>query len=179
LFAVMRGIRRHYDRLANQLKPEPGGMILPSRIRAIVLVSQLHRPALRALAYARATRPDTLTALTVSIATEDVRRLQQDWEERHIPVPLTILDSPYRDLTESVLTYVSRLARENPRDLIVVYVPEYVVSRWWEHLLHNQSALRLKARLLFQRNVLVTNVPWPIDPHVPNQRTAERDTVPV
>jgi amino acid transporter len=163
LFLMMRAIRRHYDRVAAQLKPEPGGMILPSRIHAVVLVSQLHRPTLRALAYARATRPDTLTALTVSITPGEIRELQTEWDERDIPVALTIIDSPYRDLTESVLAYVAELNRDHPRDLIVVYVPEYVVSRWWEHLLHNQSALRLKARLLFQRNVMVTNVPWQLD----------------
>jgi amino acid transporter len=164
LFLLMRAIRRHYDRVAAQLTPEPGGMVLPSRIHAVVLVSQLHRPTLRALAYARATRPDTLTALTAAITLEDVRRLQDDWNDRDIPVPLTIVDAPYRDLTESVLEYVAEVHRDHPRDLIVVYIPEYVVSRWWEHLLHNQSALRLKARLLFQRNVMVTSVPWQLDP---------------
>jgi amino acid transporter len=164
LFLLMRAIRRHYDRVAAQLVPEPGGMVLPSRIHAVVLVSQLHRPTLRALAYARATRPDTLTALTAAIKPEDVGHLQDEWNERDIPVPLTVVEAPYRDLTESVLDYVARVHQDNPRDLIVVYIPEYVVSRWWEHLLHNQSALRLKARLLFQRNVMVTSVPWQLDP---------------
>jgi hypothetical protein len=163
LYAAMRGIRRHYDRVAAELAPEPGGMVLPSRIHAVVLVSKLHRPTLRALAYARATRPDTLTALTVAISPDEVHRLQMDWDERGIPVRLTVLDSPYRDITGSVLAYVSNLAAEHPRDLIVVYIPEYVVDRWWEQVLHNQSALRLKARLLFQRNVMVTNVPWQLD----------------
>uniref|UniRef100_UPI002615C17D APC family permease n=1 Tax=Mycobacterium sp. TaxID=1785 RepID=UPI002615C17D len=148
LFLLMRAIRRHYDRVAAQLAPEPGGMVLPSRIHAVVLVSQLHRPTLRALAYARATRPDTLTALTAAITPEDVRHLQADWNDRDIPVPLTVVEAPYRDLTESVLDYVAAVHRDHPRDLIVVYIPEYVVSRWWEHLLHNQSALRLTARLL-------------------------------
>jgi amino acid transporter len=164
LFLLMRAIRRHYDRVAAQLTPEPGGMTLPSRIHAVVLVSQLHRPTLRALAYARANRPDTLTALTAAISAEDVRHLQDEWSDRDIPVALTVVDSPYRDLTESVLDYVARRHRDHPRDLTVVYIPEYVVSRWWEHLLHNQSALRLKARLLFQRNVMVTSVPWQLDP---------------
>jgi amino acid transporter len=171
LFLMMRAIRRHYDRVAVELTPEPGGMVLPSRVHAVVLVSQLHRPTLRALAYARATRPDTLTALTVSFTSEDVRGLQREWNERGIPVSLTIIDSPYRDVTQSVLDYVSELHDQHPRDLIVVYVPEYVVGRWWEHLLHNQSALRLKARLLFQRGVMVTNVPWQLDSTHADTRT--------
>jgi len=59
-----------------------------------------------------------------------------------------------------VLEYVATLRRTSPRDLVVVYIPEYVVGHWWEHVLHNQSALRLKARLLFQRGIMVTSVPW-------------------
>jgi len=163
LFAMMRAIRRHYDRVAVELTPEPGGMLLPARVHAVVLVSRLHRPTIRALAYARATRPDTLTALTVAITPEEIRRLQQDWDEHDIPVPLTIVDSPYRDITGSVLGYVGRMHAEFPRDLVMVYIPEYVVGRWWEHLLHNQSALRLKARLLYKRGVMVTSVPWQLE----------------
>ncbi|WP_084557952.1 APC family permease [Hamadaea tsunoensis] len=163
LYAMMRGIRRHYDRVAAELAPAPGGMVLPSRIRAVVLVSRLHRPTIQALAYARATRPDSLTALTVAITPEEVRHLQQEWDEHDIPVPLTVIDSPYRDITGSVLGWIAELHRERPRDLIVVFIPEYVVDRWWEHLLHNQSALRLKARLLFQRGVMVTSVPWQLE----------------
>jgi amino acid transporter len=174
LFAMMRGIRRHYDRVADELVPEPGGMVLPSRIHAVVLVSRLHRPTIRALAYARATRPDTLTAVTVAITPEEVRKLQSEWNDHGISVPLRILDSPYRDITGSVLAYVADVHREHPRDLIVVYIPEYVVGRWWEHLLHNQSALRLKARLLFQRGVVVTSVPWQLGPE-PKVTEADRD----
>ncbi|MCI0688840.1 MAG: hypothetical protein L0Y54_16645 [Sporichthyaceae bacterium] len=179
LFVMMRAIRRHYDRVAVELAPEPGGMVLPGRVHAIVLVSRLHRPTLRALAYAWATRPDTLTALTVGISPDEVRQLQREWDERDIPAPLTVIDSPYRDITGPVLSYIAGLSRENPRELIVIYIPEYVVGRWWEHLLHNQSALRLKARLLFQRQVMVTNVPWQLDSGRADQRDrADEDLAP-
>jgi amino acid transporter len=160
VFFLMKAISRHYCHVAEELEPEPGGVLLPSRVHAVVLVSRLHKPTLRALAYARATRPDTLIALTVSTSPEDVALLQDDWAERGIPVSLTVLESPYRDVTAPVLHYIASLRRSSPRDLVVVYLPEYVVGHWWEHLLHNQSALRLKARLLFERGVLVTNVPW-------------------
>jgi amino acid transporter len=160
IFLLMKAIERHYQHVTAELAPEPGGMVLPSRIHAVVLVSRLHKPTLQALAYARATRPDTLTALTVASSPEDVRALQAEWAERGIPVPLTELDAPYRDITSPVLEFVAALHRDSPRDLVVIYIPEYVVGHWWEHLLHNQSALRLKARLLFQRGVMVTSVPW-------------------
>jgi amino acid transporter len=160
LFAMMSGIRRHYDRVSAELEPEPRGEVLPARIHAVVLVSRLHRPTLQALAFARASRPDTLTAVTVSTSADETRALAERWAERGIPVPLTVLDSPYRDITRPVLDFVASLRREGPRDLVAVYIPEYVVGHWWETLLHNQSALRLKARLLFQRQVMVISVPW-------------------
>jgi hypothetical protein len=125
-----------------------------------VLVSKLHTPALRALAFARATRPTTLTALTVQTNPNETQALLRDWADRNIPVPLTVLDSPYRDVTGPVLDYVTNVRRQSPRDVVCVFIPEYVVGHWWEQLLHNQSALRLKAKLLFQPGVMTTNVPW-------------------
>jgi hypothetical protein len=157
---MMKGVHRHYERVARELAPDPVGMLLPSRIHAVVLVSKLHKPTLRALAFARATHPDSLTALTVATNDNEVRDLQRQWAERDVPVKLTVLESKYRDITGPVLDYVASVRRESPRDLVVVYLPEYVVGHWWEHLLHNQSALRLKARLLFQPGVMLTNVPW-------------------
>jgi len=91
---------------------------------------------------------------------EETQRLQDEWEKRDVPVPLRVLDSPYREITRPVLSYVRSVRTENPRDLVVVYVPEYVVGRWWEQALHNQSALRLKSRLHFMPGVMVASVPW-------------------
>ncbi|GAA3096337.1 amino acid transporter [Kribbella aluminosa] len=160
VFALMKGIRRYYDRVEVELTPGPGGVTLPPRVFAIVLVSKVHTPTLRALAYARATRPTSLTAVTVATDQEASDALLLEWTEREIPVPLKVLHSPYRDVTGPVLEYVKDLRRTGPRDLVAVFIPEYVVGHWWEALLHNQSALRLKARLLFQPGVMVINVPW-------------------
>ncbi|MCO6009706.1 APC family permease [Actinoallomurus purpureus] len=160
VFLMMKGIQRHYRRVAAELEPGDDGVPLPSRIHAVVLVSKVHTPTLRAVAFARATRPNTLTALSVATSQEEADRLERAWAERDIPVPLTILDSPYRDITGPVLDYVTRIRLRSPRDVVCVFIPEYVVGRWWEHLLHNQSAFRLKARLLFRTGVMVTSVPW-------------------
>ncbi len=161
LYLLMKAIRRHYDRVALELAPDDDSKsALPSRVHAIVLVSKVHRPTLRALAYARATRPDTLEALMVNVDPLDTRALTEDWERRGLPVSLKILDSPFREITRPVLEYVRGLHRSSPRDLVTVYVPEYVVGHWWEHLLHNQSAFRLKTRLLFTPGVMVVSVPW-------------------
>jgi amino acid transporter len=160
LFLMMRGIRRHYDRVAEELAIIGEDVALPSRNHAIVLVSKIHRPTMRALAYARATRPSTIEAVTVAVDPEEAQKLQEEWDAHEIPVPLKILDSPYREITRPILEYVKSVRRRSPRDVVTVFLPEYVVGRWWEHLLHNQSALRLKTRLLFQPGVMVVSVPW-------------------
>jgi amino acid transporter len=160
IYLLMLGIRRHYDRVARELAPPEEHAVLPARNHAVVLVSQLHLPTLRAVQYARATRPDTLTAVTVNVDENDTRRLQAEWDERNLPVPLTVIDSPYREVTRPIVAYVKSLRRSSPRDVVTVFVPEYVVGHWWEHLLHNQSALRIKARLLYEPGVMVTSVPW-------------------
>jgi hypothetical protein len=132
-------------------------------VHAIVLVSKLHWPTLRALAYARATRPTVLEAVTVAVAEDEAEKLREEWERKRIPVTLKILASPYREITRPILDYVRALRTDNPSDLVIVFIPEYVVGHWWEQLLHNQSALRLKSRLLFTQGVMVTSVPWQLE----------------
>lgn len=171
IYMTMRGIRRHYETVADELTPSEDETVLPARNHVVVLVSKVHRPTLRALAYARATRPDTLTALTVNVDDAETRALQEEWDRRDLPVPLTVVESPYREVTRPILDYVKRIRRESPRDLVTVFIPEYVVGHWWEQLLHNQSALRLKGRLLFTPGVMVTNVPWQL---VSSDRRAHR-----
>jgi hypothetical protein len=163
IFALMTGIKKHYDRVADELREaeqEGRPALMPSRNHAIVLVSKLHLPTRRALAYAKATRPDVLEAVTVNVDDADTRALVAEWESNGFKVPLKVVESPYRDITKPVLDYVKRVRSSNPRDVVTVFIPEYVVGRWWEHFLHNQSALRLKGRLLFQPGVMVTSVPW-------------------
>jgi amino acid transporter len=163
IYFTMMGIKRHYDRVAVELAPDEDRPVNPARNHAVVLVSKVHQPTLRAVAYAQATRPDTLTAVTVNVDEKDTRALQQEWERRGIPVPLTVVDSPYREITRPTIEFVKSLRRDAPRDVVTVFIPEYVVGRWWEHLLHNQSALRLKGRLLFEPGVMVTSVPWQLN----------------
>jgi hypothetical protein len=159
-FGLMSLIRKHYDTVARELEDEEWDGVLPSRTHSIVLVSKLHMPTLRALAYARATRPDTLEAITVNVDEPDTRQLVKEWEASDVTVPLKVVESPYREITKPVLDYVKRVRRDSPRDVVTVFIPEYVVGHWWEQILHNQSALRLKSRLLFQPGVMVTSVPW-------------------
>ncbi len=164
LFVIMKMIHKHYDTVARELEEQAaedgGAMVLPSRNHAVVLVSKLHLPTMRALAYARATRPDALEAISVSVDDAETRELVHKWEDSDISVPLKVIASPYREITRPVLEYVKRVSKESPRTVVTVFIPEYVVGHWWEQVLHNQSALRLKGRLLFMPNVMVTSVPW-------------------
>lgn len=163
IFMLMKSIRRHYDTVARELDETDWDGVLPSRTHSIVLVSRLHMPTRRALAYARATRPDTLEAITVNVDEADTRGLVREWEGSDIAVPLKVIESPYREITKPVVDYVKRVRKNAPRDVVTVFIPEYVVGHWWEHLLHNQSALRLKGRLLFEPGVMVTSVPWQLN----------------
>ncbi|MCK9930593.1 APC family permease [Frankia sp. Mgl5] len=164
LFLMMRGIRRHYDRIAEQLAPPDAVKLTrPSRNHVIVLVSRLHLPTVRALSYARALNPNVLEAVTVAVTAEEAQSLLDEWESHGVDVPLRVLDSPFREITRPVLDYVRSVHRSSPRDVVTVVIPEYVATRWWQLILHNQSALRIKARLLFQPGVAVTSVPWLID----------------
>jgi amino acid transporter len=159
LFAGMKAIRRHYASVEERLAPAAAGVALPGRIHALVLVSNLLAPTLRALAYAQATAPDTLRAVTVA-ADDDAEALPAQWARRGIPVGLVVVESPYRETVRPLLRYVRHLRREHPGDVIAIVIPEYVVEHWWQALLHNQTALRLKSRLIFEPAVTVTSVPW-------------------
>ncbi|WP_307660636.1 APC family permease [Streptomyces sp. V1I1] len=162
-YGTMSAIRKHYDRVSEEIAAEeerPDDYVRPSRVHSIVLVSKIHKPTLRALAYAKLMRSDKLEAVSISVDPAETKALKEEWERRGINVPLKILDSPYREITRPVIDYVKGLRRESPRDVVSVIIPEYVVGHWYEHLLHNQSALRLKGRLLFTPGVMVTSVPY-------------------
>ncbi|WP_030566813.1 APC family permease [Streptomyces aureocirculatus] len=176
-YATMSAIRRHYDRVAEEIIAPEGPSdddVRPSRVHSIVLVSKIHKPTLRALAYAKLMRTDTLEALSVNVDPDETKALRDEWERRSISVPLKVLDSPYREVTRPVIEYVKSLRRESPRDAVSVIIPEYVVGHWYEHLLHNQSALRLKGRLLFTPGVMVTSVPYQLESSEAAKRRARR-----
>ena len=159
-YSIMVGIRRHYVRVAAELVVGDSDPILPTRVHAIVLVSKLHKPTMRALAYAKASRPNILEAVFVDIDGVSGNKLLDEWDAQRIDVPLKMLYSPYREVIRPIVEYAIELREASPRGVVAVYIPEYVVGRWWEQLLHNQTALRLKGRLLFTPGVMVTSVPY-------------------
>ncbi len=173
-FMIMKAIRRHYDNVADELAVEEQDQVLPTRVHAIVLVSKVQKPTMRALAYAKASRPNVLEAVIVDTDSSTTARVLEDWDERHIDVPLKVLYSPYREIIRPIVDYTRSVRDANPRGVVAVYIPEYVVGRWWEQLLHNQTALRLKTRLLFTAGVMVTSVPYQLRSSAVARQRAER-----
>lgn len=165
IVGMMHAINRHYRavRADIALGKTDKAAPLPSATHGIVLVAQLHRPALQALAYAKAARHTSLEAVSVGVDRGASLALQKRWSQMDLGAPLVVLDSPYRDLVGPVLEYVRTLHRDSPREAVVIYVPEYIVGRWWEQLLHNRATARLRAQLLNVPNVVVAAVPWMLE----------------
>ena len=160
---VFLRIRRHYSRVESQIRLRPADADEVVSHTVVVLVAGPTRPAVHALRYAEAMRPDHLFALTVVQDAERRAEVVRAWEKSGIAVPLEIIVDDYRDLSEPIEAFLTDTDARWADDTLTVVIPEFVVHRWWEHLLHNQSALVLKARLLYRRDTVVTSVPWHLD----------------
>ena len=141
---------------------EPGFKVPRRTHLVVVLVGSVHRGVLEAVQYARSLAPERLLAVSVVTDHDEQDELMDAWAEFGIPIPLHTISSPYRELTQPVLEYLDELDAESPDDVITVVIPEFV-TQWKTQWLHNQSALALKARLLYRPNTVVTSVPVLID----------------
>jgi amino acid transporter len=160
LVLLFKGIHSHYATVERALHVEPDVVIPPIKHTVVVLVGErVHLGVLQAIAYAKSLHPQFLHAVSVSYEPEDADRRREQWERFHLDVPLDVIDSPYRDLTRPILDYVDELDERWDSDVVTVIIPELVVRRWWQQLLHNQSALWLKGRLLFREGTVVTSMP--------------------
>ena len=161
VFILMRAIRGHYEKVAREVAVGPtDARMLPSRVRAVIMVQAVNKPTMRAVNFARATRASGIEAVTVSVDDAETRAITAMWDAQDIEVPLKVIASPYREVTGPFLNYVKGIRSDNPRDVVCVYIPEYIVGHWWEQLLHNQTGLILKTRLNFMQGVMVTSVPY-------------------
>ena len=161
-FCGQISIHRHYKTVREQLRVDDwhARRALPTRVRALVLVSSLSRPAMRAIAAARASSPTSIELVSVVADDEEENRMLRQWRASGVPVPLTLLSAPYRDIASVILQYVRSRRRAMPTEMLVVYMPQFLVTHWWENLVHNQSGLRLRAALLDVPGVVITIVPW-------------------
>jgi amino acid transporter len=160
LVAVFLAIHRHYEDVAHQLSIEGAEPEPPAAAPIVlVLIGDVHRGVLPALRYARALSP-AARALYVEVNPDNTRRLEDRWGKWGNGLPLVVLRSPYRSVVGPFLEYLDHLQRGAPDRLITIILPEFVPARWWQHLLHNQTALLIKGALLFRHGVIVTNVPY-------------------
>jgi amino acid transporter len=158
LVLSFNGVNKHYTRVRSYLKPSDG-YVAPFRTHTVVvLVGSVNQGVLQAVRYAESLRPDRLLALSVIENSDDRQRLQLEWDQHGLTINLDTVVSEYRDLTEPILNRINEIDDLDSDDLITVIIPEFVTSirsQW----LHNQSALAIKARLLFRPNTVVTSVP--------------------
>jgi amino acid transporter len=160
LVLLFKGIHRHYQTVDAALRVDPGIKVPEIQHTVVVLVGpKVHLGVIEAIAYAKSLRPDFLHAVSVAYEPDQADQLRGQWQRFEIDVPLDVLESPYREINRPVLEYVEELDRRWNSDVVTVIIPELVVRRWWQQLLHNQTALWLKARLLFREGTVVTSVP--------------------
>lgn len=160
LVLMFRKVHAHYQEVGKQLTMEGIEPLRPIRHEVIVPISGIHRGVLRALEYAKSIAPNHVSAVYVDLDEEATRILREKWTKFAGDIELVVLASPYRALTRPLLRYIDRIDREHRDDLLTIVLPEFVPAKWWQHLLHNQSSLTLKAALLFKEGVIVTNVPY-------------------
>jgi amino acid transporter len=163
VISLFRAIHSHYAKVAESLKVDVDYKPRRMNHTVVVLVGTVHRGVLEALAYARSLQPNRLLAVTVVSDEAEQERIERQWSERKIDVPLEIVHSPYRELSRPILRFIDELDARYENDIITVVVPEFVVGSWWGQLLHNQSALMLKGRLLFRKGTVVTSVPYHLE----------------
>jgi hypothetical protein len=160
---VFKAIHRHYSSVSEKLRVTPDYRPRKMNHTVVVLVSGVHRGVLEALAYAQSLAPNHLVAVHVSSDEIDQTRIETAWQEFAIDVPLEIVYSPYRELTRPLLRFIDELDARWENGIVTVLIPEFVVGHWWGNLLHGQSALLLKGRLLFRRGTVVTSLPYHIE----------------
>ena len=161
LIAVFWGIHQHYRQLARTRRAQRSVVLDRVVVRAAVPIADLGVDARRALAFARAIAPDERHVVAVHVTDDqaNAERLRRQWEEWAPGLELVLIESPFRSLTRPLLAYLDALRKIHPADTLTVVLPEFVPAHWWEHLLHNHTALRLKAALLFRPGLVVTSVP--------------------
>ncbi len=129
----------------------------------MVLISGVHRGVIPALQYALSLAPDNATAVYVDMDADATAKIKAKWEQWGCGVPLVVLESPYRSLVRPLMQYIDEMDALYDDDVLTIILPEFIPSKWWQHLLHNQTALLIKGALLFSRGKVVTSVPYHLD----------------
>ncbi len=152
-------IHHHYERVASRLSLEGAGRPRIGKNPVVVLVAGIHKGVVEALEYAKSISPN-VTALTVDLDPTQTTKLRLKWAEWAPDVPLVVLESPYRSVLRPLLDYIDRMERQGEGRYLTVVLPEFIPCHWWEHFLHNQTALLIKGALLFKPGKVTISVPY-------------------
>ena len=163
LFLLMMGVNRYYRDVSKEIEVDPVTTFGSQGDHAIVLVGKMQKPVLKALDYAIAARHVSLEAVHVSIDNAETKELKRAWVKQNIQVPLRILSSPYRDISWPLISYIRGRRDDHGAEVITVYTPIYIVGHWWEGLLHNHKARRMRQKLMLEHGVTIALVPWLLD----------------
>lgn len=163
LYVLMLGVNRYYRNVERDLTVDDTTVFGSSGDHAIVLVGRMQKPTLKALDYAIAARHESLEAVHCSIDDEQTAQLKKQWKKMNIQVPLKVIQSPYRDISFPLIKYIKRRRKSHGAEVVTVYMPQFIVGHWWENLLHNHKARRIRHKLMLTHGVTVALVPWLLD----------------
>ncbi|MBB3157438.1 amino acid transporter [Microbacterium proteolyticum] len=163
LAVLMVGVNRYYRDVEHEIQMDDTVHFGSSGDVAIVLVNRLQKPTSKAIDYAMAAKHDKTLAVHVAISEEESAKLQREWAEHEVPIPLVIIDSPYRAYTSPVSAFIKKYREKNGSAVVTVYLPQYIVGHWWESILHNRRSRRLAHQLMLVHGVSITLVPWLLD----------------
>jgi hypothetical protein len=163
LWFLMLGVNRYYRDVEKEIEVDPHTTFGSKGDHAIVLIGRMQKPALKAIDYAIAAKHDTLEAVHVSIDDAATKRLEEEWATMNIAVPLTVVPSPYRDISVPLIKYVKAHRATHGAEVVTIYTPVYVVGHWWEQILHNHKARRIRQKLMLVHGVTLALVPWLLD----------------
>ncbi|WP_285136805.1 APC family permease [Microbacterium sp. lyk4-40-TSB-66] len=163
LAVLMVGVNRYYRDVEHEIQMDDSVHFGSSGDVAIVLVNRLQKPTSKAIDYAMAAQHDKTLAVHVAITEEESAKLQREWAEHEVPIPLVIIDSPYRTYTSPVSAFIKKYREKNGSAVVTVYLPQYIVGHWWESILHNRRSRRLAHQLMLVHGVSITLVPWLLD----------------
>lgn len=163
LCVFMLGVNRYYRDVEHEITLDDTTKFGSAGDLAIILVDRLQKPVAKAIDYALAARHDMTIALHIDVSKDASARLQREWEERRIPVPLLILESPYRTYAGPTAAFINQYRKTHGPAVVTVYLPQYIVGHWWEAFLHNRRARRIAQQLMLVHGVSITIVPWLLD----------------
>ncbi len=163
LATLMIGVHRYYRDVAHETRMDDDVHYGSTGDLALILVNRLQKPVAKAIDYALAATHDKTLAIHVAVSKEDADEVQKDWDEHRVPVPLVIIESPFRHYAQPIEAFIRAYREKHGPSVVTVYLPQYIVGHWWETFLHNRRSRRIAQQLMMMHGVTITLVPWLLD----------------